>query len=457
MNAARIPHAATALLLLALSSGGLTGCAAEDRPKGWSERTHGNDAAADYDRLFDTEVVHRIDIELSAENFEKMESDRPIAVAAERDPAWVEATVHHDDRTWPHVGIRYKGTGTIEDAMDRGSRKFPFRITFDQYEDDHPIIKNQRFYGFKKLTFSSNEGDDSFLRDVLAGEIFRDHGVPAARGAFYRVFVDVGEGPEYWGLYTMIEDPDDAAMLKSQLGGADGNLYKPEGPSADWTSFDEASFPKKRNADGGDPGDFSDVKGAIEALNDDSVSGADFRSALEERLDVDGFLRFLAVNTAIVNWDSYGCKARNYFLYGDSGRITWVPWDLNESLSGGTALCGTAGGAADDTADDLYHAAVGENWPLIAKLLADDEYRTQYGMYLNDALEGTFAVDTFSDRAKELHALIEPYVTGDDGEQEHYSSLTSKEAFEESVTGDAGFIAHVEARHQVIEAAASDN
>ena len=62
--------------------------------------------------------------------------------------------------------------------------------------------------------------------------MLRDRGVPAARAAFYRVVVDTGEGAGYWGLYTMVEDPSDGAMLDAQLGGRGANLYKPDGPAA---------------------------------------------------------------------------------------------------------------------------------------------------------------------------------------------------------------------------------
>ena len=69
----------------------------------------------------------------------------------------------------------------------RQSGKIPFRLDFDRYEDEYPEIRNQRFYGFSKLTFSSNFGDDSQIREAFATEVFRDRGVPAARAAFYRV------------------------------------------------------------------------------------------------------------------------------------------------------------------------------------------------------------------------------------------------------------------------------
>ena len=39
-----------------------------------------------------------------------------------------------------------------------------------------------------------------------------------------------------------------------------------------------------------------------------------------KRMDVDLFLRWLAVNSTIGNWDAYGAMAHNYYLYGDPHR-----------------------------------------------------------------------------------------------------------------------------------------
>jgi spore coat protein CotH len=91
-----------------------------------------------------------------------------------------------------------------------GILKLSFRFNFDKYEDEHPDTKNQRFYGFKKMTFSNGFKDSSLIRDKVAADLFRAAGVPAARGTFVRVYLDHGDGPVYMGLYTMIEDPSDA-------------------------------------------------------------------------------------------------------------------------------------------------------------------------------------------------------------------------------------------------------
>ena len=111
-----------------------------------------------------------------------------------RDPMYVPVTVMYDGRTWTQVGMRYKGNSSLMASAIGSNGKIPFRLDFDRYEDENPAIENQRFFGFQKLTFSSNVGDDTQLREALAVEVFRDRSVPAARAAFYRMYVDTGVG-----------------------------------------------------------------------------------------------------------------------------------------------------------------------------------------------------------------------------------------------------------------------
>lgn len=451
----RFPSLPLSLVFLAigpLATAGCRGDITEYRPVGYSTESHSNDATPDYDFLFDTSTVRRIDVTIAPEVYEELRTDLNIAVYGEGEPITREALISFDEREWEHVGFRFKSLKGAEDAIEAGSEKFSFGLTFDEYEADYEDTQNQRFYGFKKLNFHAGHKDDSLLREVLTSEAFLEGGVPAARATLVRVYLDVGQGPEYYGVYTLLEDIDDAAMLESQFGSRDGNLYEPEGEAADLSQFAPESFVKKTNKEAAD---YSDVEAFIAALNDTSVTGADYRAALEATADVDGFLRFLSLNSTLVDGDAYGCKAENYFLYGvpdADGRLTFVPTDFNEALRGSVVSCGsTKATAPADTPEDLYFGWLGDTMPLITRVLGDDTYRETYRGYLGAALEGALAVETFTARASELHELILPYVVGEEGERPGYTNLSSKEAFEQSAQA---LIAHVTARHEVVAAAA---
>ena len=83
----------------------------------------------------------------------------------------------------------------------------PFRVTFDKWEDDHPVRRSISACGAEKLTFASAAKDNPSSARV-------DRGAPRPRRPRARATVRVtstraGEGPVYAGLYIAIEDPAD--------------------------------------------------------------------------------------------------------------------------------------------------------------------------------------------------------------------------------------------------------
>lgn len=353
-----------------------------------------------------------------------------------RNPIYVPCTVEFEGQTWWYAGIRFKGNSTLSFPWRIGVVKLPLKLDFDEFEDDYPEIDNQRFFGFKRLSLANNFNDSSLLREKVMHDTFRAAGVPAPRTAFYRVYVDFGEEPTYFGLYTMTEVPD-GPMFGTQFGEDGGNLYKPEGTGATWVSFDEESFPKKTNKS---EEDWSDVQAAIAVLHADRSDPAAWRTGLETTFNVDGFLRWLAVNTLIQNWDSYGNTPQNYYLYSDPADdwcLHWIPWDCNEAFKS-TAL-GQLFAPLSFELDE-----VDENWPLIRLLMDDPMYWATYVSHVRDAIEGAFAVEPAQERFRAAHDLIAPYVTGVNGEQPGYTFLLDSQEFDTELDN---LLDHVERRH----------
>jgi hypothetical protein len=328
-----------------------------NRSADWTEETHGNDVSPNYFVVFPDDKVNEITIAISPENWQIMLDDMTAefgefggsSIAQARgmggnpgenfdfDSVTVPADITFDDKQWTDVGIKFKGQSTLGNTWTGGSYKISFKLNFDKFEDENPDIKNQRFYGFDELNLKSGYGDSSLMRDKITPEIFSDAGVVAPDTAFYRVYVDYGEGPVYFGLYTMIESVEDT-LIETAFTDDSGNVYKPEGTGATFAegTFDTEYFEKKTNED---EEDWSDVEALYTVLNDDTrtTDPGEWRKNLEEVFNVDGFIRWLAVNTAIQNWDSYGIASKNYYLYTNpsDGTITWIPWDNNEAISAG--------------------------------------------------------------------------------------------------------------------------
>jgi len=345
--------------------------------------------------------------------------------AEDKNPVWVDAEFSFDGESWEHIGIRFKGNSSLRSTWGSGSLKLPFKLDFDQYEDEYPETEDQRFYGFKQLSFASNYRDDSVLREKIAADLFREAGVPSAQTAYYAVNIDYGEGPVYFGLYTAVEVVDDT-LIESQFSDDTGNVYKPEGAGATFAagSFSEASFDKETNQD---EDDYSDILDLFDILHDQTrISGPEnWRENLEAVFAVDTFLNWLAVNTVIQNWDTYGVMQHNYYLYNnpDTSQLVWIPWDNNESFKAN-------GQMRDRSALQIDLSGVGERWPLISYLRDDPVYYQKYLSYLESFLENEFNEGELTEAFKHFHDLISPYVAD---ERADFSLIQSQEEFDGSV------------------------
>jgi len=415
-------------------------------PVDWTDETHSKDADPNFDEVFDDNAVKRIDIVISPENWEVMQSDmvslygafgsggRPTEFADEN-PIWVPSEVFYNGKQWYRVGARFKGNSSLSGSWSSGIGKLSFKLDFDEFEDDYPQIKNQRFYGFKKLSLKNNYDDQSIIREKVAGDLFRDAGLVGPHTAFYTVYVDYGEGAVYHGVYTMVEEVDDT-VIDTQYADDDGNLYKPDGDGASFAkgTFSEEVFGKETNED---EGDWSDIQTLFSVLHDESRTSepAVWRASLDEIFDTDIFLKYLAVNTIIQNWDTYGRMTHNYFMYNDpaTNKLTWIPWDNNEALQDGKR-----DGSLNLDFSDLN----GSSWPLIGFLYADAEYRAVYEDYLSEIKDGVFKTSSMQSLYDEYAELIEPFANA---ETRGYTFLSNGSSFLQAISTLKNHVAQREA------------
>lgn len=414
----------------------------------WTEATHGNSADPDYDVVFAEGTVKTLNLEISAANWQVMLDDMTAMYGTfgggggggprlkdDDNPIWVPCSVYWEGTQWYQVGVRFKGNSSLQSAWTLGVMKLPLKLDFDEFEDTYPQIDNQRFYGFKQLSLSSGYQDQSLIREKVTADIFREAGLASARSTFCRVYVDHGSGPVYFGLYTLLEIVDDT-LIETQFDEDGGNLYKPDGEGASFAdgSFAEAWFEKKSNED---ESDWSDITSLFSALHASTRSSdaAQWRSDLEEILDVDVFLKWLAVNTVVQNWDTYGLMTHNYYLYNDpqTGLLNWIPWDNNEALQDGKM-----GGALP-----LDFEGVSSGWPLIRYLYDDEVYRARYVTGVQAAIDGAFSPSRMIPIYEDARDLVEPYVVGADGEVSGYTFLRSDSDF---YTAISTLIRHVNER-----------
>lgn len=402
----------------------------------WTSETHSKDADPNFNEVFEDNTVKRLDIVITEARWQSMLDDMtnlygtfgvgggPVgAIDIDEDPIFVPAEVFYNGIEWYRVGVRFKGNSSLRTSWQSGILKLSFKLDFDEFEDDYPQIDNQRFYGFKKLSLKNNYDDKSMLREKVAGDVFRNAGLVGSHTAFYTVYVDFGEGPVYFGVYTLVEEVDDT-VLATQFSDDDGNLYKPDGDAASFAegTYDEGEYVKKTNED---EADYSDVKNLLTILHDDTrtTDAATWRANLDAIFDTDVFLKYLAVNTVIQNWDTYGRMTHNYYLYNNSetNKLTWIPWDNNEALQDGKQ-----GGALPLDFSGLRAS----QWPLIGYLYEDAVYKAVYDRYVQETVEDAFNANSIQSIYATYSALLQPYATT---EISGYTFLNNSSEFQSAV------------------------
>lgn len=362
----------------------------------WSETTHeklSTDEIIDnVDVVFASNEVQKIRIVIESENWTIMNDDLD-QLSSELgnstdfsdldNPIFVPSEVLHyseEDETWTEwykVGIRFKGNSSLYNA---NSKKLPFKLDFDEFEDQYPAIKNQRFYGFKQLNLKNNYNDASQMHEVVANELFRDYGLVGAHSSFYAVYLNVDDSDDesndiYYGLYTLVEEVDDTVIETQYYDNDGGNLYKPEDDAGTFASgtYDEDEYGLKTDEDE----TYADIKALYDVINDDlRTSDSDaWKTDLEALFDVDIFLKWLAANSVMQNWDTYGVMSHNFFLYNNptTGKFEWIPWDNNEALDDHNLALSLSMSSVN--ADD---------WPLIGYILDQDDYQSTYQDYIKE-------------------------------------------------------------------------
>ena len=399
----------------------------------WTDATHSKNGELDYSTVFNQNEVLRFDIVIDSDDWSDMQSDlasnlssssRPgESTTSDFDPIWVPCSFNFDSTEWYHVGIRYKGNSSLQSAYQSGNNKLSFKLDFDEFEDDYPDLKNQRFYGFKQLNLNNNYDDESLMREKVAADLFRDFGLAASQTSFCVIYIDHGNGAQYYGVYTLVEEVDDT-VIETQFADDSGNLYKPDGDAASFGkgTYDTDEMEKKTNED---EADYSDVKSLYTIINSsDRTSDLDtWKSDLESVFDVDTFLKWLAANTVIQNWDTYGNMTHNYYLYNDSttNKLTWIPWDNNEAFESGK----------QSSALSFSMYEVSSSWPLISYLMDVDEYKETYEGYLAQFVDEVFVPSDMIATYSAYYTMLKDYAYA---EESGYSYLGSDSDFDSAVS-----------------------
>jgi spore coat protein CotH len=221
--------------------------------------------------------------------------------------------------------------------------------------------------------------------------LFREAGVPAPRTALAELTLTVPGRYEkaYLGLYTLVE-PVDGAFLKDRFHTDKGLLLRPQGLRGldflgdDWEKYRGPYRPLvEPNSD-----EASHLIAFVRLLQqgDDEA----FRKEIASYLDVEEFLRFMAVQAMIANADGFFTLGYNYSLFLDpkTNRFVFIPGDQELSFANFAMM-----GSPDQLMDmSLAHPYGGEN-RLADRLLAIKEVRETHQKILKELAATVFRKD----------------------------------------------------------------
>lgn len=234
---------------------------------------------------------------------------------------WVHATVKavvpgQREITIKNVAMHLKGSlGSFRKVEDKPA----MNLNFDKF------VEGQNFQGIDKMLLNNSVQDPSYLSENLCGELIRACGGYAARASNAQVILN-GRNLGAYVLKEGFHKP----FFRKFFPDAEGNLY--EGSFKDIDGGLPIHLGKKPKPPA-DPND-QEAKKKYEAklkeredkararLKDliDACRVADpvlRRQKLEQVLDIDKFLTFMAFEAMAAHWDGYCGNRNNYRIYHD--------------------------------------------------------------------------------------------------------------------------------------------
>ena len=236
-----------------------------------------------------------------------------------------ENPVSGEEERWANVGVRYRGHSSLWIPNYAAGSRWGLKLSFDTF------VEGRAFHeGLDIVNLLGTEGDESLLREALGLALLREADVPAPRASWARLYVN----GEYLGVFPNSEEADDGAFVERRFGMHDGSLYEVSGycGNADlaWSDDDPETYdgyhPKSNTTEEHKRRDLIPFLACASEGDEDA-----FAACLPTWVDVPGWLRLMAVDALLANYDGLAAAGHNYLLWfppdGSPG-VVW-PYDLD--------------------------------------------------------------------------------------------------------------------------------
>ena len=290
------------------------------------------------------------------------------------------------------AGVKYKGNSSYNPS----NLKNPLHIELDHF-------KVQDYEGIKDIKLSNGYHEPSFVRETMLYGIFQNYAeAPVAN------YAQVIINGQYMGVYTNVEAVT-KTFLQSRFSADNGVFVFADngGCNLRYKGNDSTSYynPYTLKSNYG----WTKLMQLCDTL-------ANNINAIENNLDVDRTLWWLAYTNAFVTLDSYlGNSTHNYYIYRDDNkRFNPIIWDLN----GGIGIFSKIDFGPSLTIAQMQNLspvvhANDSMWPLVKNILAVPMYKRMYIAHLKTLMNENIASGTYSVYAQFLQSIVDTAVLSD--------------------------------------------
>jgi spore coat protein H len=250
--------------------------------------------------LFTNDAVLSLSIEIS---------DAGLQSLRQNPREFVRATVQEAGVSYQDVAIHLKGSiGSFREVDDKPDLTLDFN-RFDAL---------QKFHGLRRIHLNNSVEDPAYCNELLGSELFRAAGIPAPRVTHAVVTLN----RRRLGLFVLKEGFTED-FLSGYFKRVGGNLYEP-GEGHDVNQH------LKRNSIQAPKQDRAALDALAEAALEPDPTARWPR--LEQALQMDQFLSFMAMEVMVGHRDGYCLARNNYRVYSDldSGRIIFFPQGMDQ-------------------------------------------------------------------------------------------------------------------------------
>jgi spore coat protein H len=293
------------------------------------------------------------------------------------------------------IGFRLRGN------TSRVSEKKSFKVSFNTFQS------GRNYFGVEKLNLNGEHNDPSVIRAKIAMDLFRDFGIPAPRANHVAVYIN----GDYYGLYINVEHIDEEFAF-SRFDNKNGNLFKCLWPAdLNYKGTDPENY-KFMNGDRRVydlrtrimDDDYSDLADFITKLN--QLPNSEFDCAIYKIFNVFDYLKVIALDVFIGNWDGPIYNKNNFYLYRNTQyeRFEYIPYDLDNTF-------GIDWFNKDWKTRNIYEwEPSGSSRPIYTRMMENDQLRNLYSYYTSELMSANYTGDDFTNEILRIKNMITPYV-----------------------------------------------